>query len=335
MRSIHTRTSANRRLRRSGFTLTEVLVALVLLGFVMGTMMLVLIRQQRFYRSANEIIDTRTQVRQAIAMLPNDLRTISTSDSRNDTDIYEASDKAIELRSIFGSSIICKKISVSQYVLPPVDVAKGTALTVWSREPVVGDSVLVFDDSTSVGSDDDHWENYKITAVSTLAATATNACPTTSGFVQAADVTAGKVSYLLTVDAPPSQTLSGTIGQGAPIRFFRRRRYELYQPSGSTSWYLGRTDCDHNGNVCPGLSPVSGPFAAYSTTVANSGLSFIYWKSDGTTFTPTTALASKQQIAGIQIVARADTKTRVTIAGMANEVKRDSLSLNISLRNTK
>lgn len=331
MRSTSTPTQPRRPV--AGFTLTEVLVALALLGFVMATMMIVLTRQQRFYRSANEMIDSRTQVRQAIAMLPSDLRTISAADTRNGTDIYEASDRAIEFRSIFGSSIICRKLSATQLVLPPVDLAKETALSAWLRTPVAGDSMLVFDDSLSVGSDDDHWEVYKVTSVTTVAATAANACGTASGFVQAADVTAGRESYLIEVSN--SNSISTTIGQGAPIRFFRRRRYELYQPAGSASWYLGRFDCDHNANNCPALSPVSGPFAPYSATAANSGLSFIYWKADGTSFTPAATTASKALIARIQIVARADTKSPVNISGMAKEIKRDSLSLDVSLRNTK
>lgn len=316
----------------AGFTLTEILVALVLLGLVMGAMMTVLVRQQKFYRSANELMDTRSQVRQAIAMLPSELRMISVSDLRNGTDIYATSDKSVEFRTILGSSIVCKKTSTTKLTIPPVDVAKGTALTTWIAPPIAGDSMLVFDDSTSVGNDDDHWEVYKIESVQTVAPADAAACKPASGYTQAADEAAGRVSYEITVVNDAANLLSGTIVQGSPIRFFHRRRYELYQPVGSASWYLGRKDCIA---TCGAMSVVSGPFAAYSTTVANSGLSFIYWKSDGTTFTPAATTASRAQIAGVQIVARADTKSRVAISGMANQVKRDSLSLNVALRNTK
>lgn len=320
------------RRRAAGFTLTEVLVALVLLGLVMGAMMSVLVRQQKFYRSANELMDTRSQVRQAIAMLPSELRSLSVSDLRNGTDIYSTSDKAIEFKTIIGSSIVCKKTSTTKLTIPPVDVAKGTALTVWLAPPVVGDSMLVFDDSTSVGSDDDHWEAYRIANVQTVVPAAAAACTPASGYTQAADVTAGRVSYEITVDNDAANLISGTIVQGAPIRFFHRRRYELFQPGGSANAYLGRKDCI---SACGALSVVSGPFAPYSATAANSGLSFIYWKADGTTFTPAATTASKATIAGIQIVARADTKSRVAISGMPNKVKRDSLSLNVALRNTQ
>jgi prepilin-type N-terminal cleavage/methylation domain-containing protein len=328
-----TRPNATTSRRDAGFTLTEVLVALVLLGMVMGAMMTVLVRQQKFYRSATELLDTRSQVRVAVAMLPSELRSLSSSDTRNGPDIYATSDKAIEFRSYVGSSIVCRKTSTTTIVIPPVDVAKGTALTVWDAMPQVGDSILVFDDSTSVGSDDDHWEAYRVANVQTVVPTSANACTAATGYTQAADVAANRMSYQITVDNDAANLISGTIVTGSPIRFFHRRRYELFQPAGSSSWYLGRKDCLTA--TCGALSVVSGPFAPYSATVANSGLSFIYLKADATTFTPAATAASRAQIAAVQIVARADTKTKVTISGMANVVKRDSLSLNVSLRNTR
>jgi hypothetical protein len=265
-------------------------------------------------------------------MLPSELRGISTSDSRNKTDIYATSDKAIEFRTIIGSSVVCSKNSTTKITIPPTDLTKGTALTNWISQPIAGDSILVFDDSTSVGNEDDHWEAYKIESIQTLVPAAAAACKPASGYVQAADVTAGLNSYEITVSNDAGNLISGTIVQGSPIRFFHRRRYEHYQPTGSSSRYVGRQDCVTS---CNTMSVVSGPFAAYSATVANSGLSFIYLKSDGTTFTPAATAASRALIAGVQIVARADTKSRVTISGMANQVKRDSLSLNVSLRNTR
>lgn len=335
MTSTTPRTPGQRRPRTAGFTMSEMMVALVLLGLVMGALFTVLLRQQRFYRSANDLIDTRTQVRQAVAMLPPDLRTISTGDTPNNTDVYEASDKAIEFRAIFGSSFICRKLSATRIILPPVDLAKDTRLTAWMRKPVVGDSILVYDDGKTVGGDDDAWKARKITAVTELAATSTDACLVTSGFVQAADVTAGRVSYEINVQSGTGHEFLSTTAQGAPIRFFRRRRYELYQPTGSTSWYLGRYDCDHAAGTCPALSPVSGPFAAYSATVANSGLSFLYYKADGTAFVPANTTADKAQIARIQLVARADTRSPIDMPGRAKATVRDSLSYDIALRNTK
>src|SRR5213075_3310998 len=63
--------------RRAGFTLIEILVVLVLMGVFMAAMVKLLLRQQRFYNSTSQLIQTRSQLRQTAFMLPSDLRGIS------------------------------------------------------------------------------------------------------------------------------------------------------------------------------------------------------------------------------------------------------------------
>ena len=55
----------------------------------------VLLRQQRFYGGATDVIATRQQIRQIAALLPSDLRGISSVGG----DIYTMSDSSIEFRS--------------------------------------------------------------------------------------------------------------------------------------------------------------------------------------------------------------------------------------------
>ena len=59
---------------RAGFTLVELVITLVLVSFVAGAIVKLLLRQQRFYNSTTELIQTRQQIRQAAAMLPSDTR---------------------------------------------------------------------------------------------------------------------------------------------------------------------------------------------------------------------------------------------------------------------
>jgi prepilin-type N-terminal cleavage/methylation domain-containing protein len=317
------------RVRRAGFTLVELLVTLVIMGVVLGTITTVLVRQQRFYRSTNDMMEARTQVRQAIDMLPADLRGLSSSDARNGTDMYAATDKAIEFRTITGSSVICRIPSTTSIVLPPLNLGSGTALSTWTGSLQVGDSLLIYDDSSSAsGNNDDHWAIYGVTAVATLAPAAANACGVASRYVSAADVAAGKVSYQLTLGA----AMPLTISTGAPVRIFHKRRYELYQPAGSSSWYLGTFECRA---ACGTLTPVSGPFAAYSNSVGSSGLSFVYLDSLGNVLPGTPSAVQRGQIARITLTARADTRTAVDIPGKARATLRDSLSLDVILRNRK
>ena len=305
---------------RAGFSLPELIVALVLLGAVMGAMMTVLMRQQRFYRSANEIVDARTQVRQAIDMVPADLRVLSSSDVRNGTDMYASTDNSIDFRAITGSSVLCKITNLSKIIIPPTDLTAGTALTTWIDQPQVGDSMLIYDDSAAMGNGDDHWNVYGISNVGS-----NSGCGIATGLVRQEDVDAGLAGYSISL-APP---MTNTISIGAPIRFFRRRRYELYQPSGSSSWYLGTYDCRAS---CGTLSPVSGPFAAYSSTAGSTGLRFTYLDSLGTEVFPT-SVTERAKIARIQLTARADTRAPVDIPGRPRTTVRDSLTLDVTLRN--
>src|SRR5881398_4108143 len=89
--------------RRAGFTLIELVIAMVLMSLVGGGIVKLLLRQQRFYNSTSDLIQTRQQIRQAAAMLPSDLRGISSIGG----DIFAMSDSALEFRSVFGSSVVC------------------------------------------------------------------------------------------------------------------------------------------------------------------------------------------------------------------------------------
>ncbi len=69
---------------RAGFTLIELVIAMVLMSLVGGAIVKLLLQQQRFYNSTNDLIQTRQQIRQAAAMLPSDFKGIASADS----DIY-------------------------------------------------------------------------------------------------------------------------------------------------------------------------------------------------------------------------------------------------------
>ena len=80
--------------RRLGLSLVEIMVALVLLGIVATGIMTVVMRQQQFYRSATEVIDTRSQIRQAASVVPVDIRGVSSVGG----DILTMSDSSLDVR---------------------------------------------------------------------------------------------------------------------------------------------------------------------------------------------------------------------------------------------
>ncbi len=114
---------------RAGFTLIELVIAMVLMSLVGGAIVKLLLQQQRFYNSTNDLIQTRQQIRQAAAMLPSDFKGIASADS----DIYVMTDSSLEFRSVFGSSIACSVDGGGGWVSTvPRVLAKGSAMTSWA-----------------------------------------------------------------------------------------------------------------------------------------------------------------------------------------------------------
>jgi prepilin-type N-terminal cleavage/methylation domain-containing protein len=313
--------------RRAGFTLIELLIVMILLSLVSGVIVTLLLRQQRFYNSTSEVIETRQQIRQATAVLPPDLRGISSSGS----DIYVMTDSSLEFRSTFGTGTVClNTVGKSNWVSTvPVQSAKGSALTSWSAAPVVGDSVAILDEGANANvANDDLWGYYQISAVSLQTGNNTSGCPVSSGLVVLADLTAGNPSYQLTFTTAQTKT----IVPGTGMRFFRRVHYSLYRAA-DNNWYLGYYDClTGRVPVCNNIQPIAGPFQAYAND-ATSGLQFSYFDSTGTALAANAA--NRPLVARISVVARGQGKTLINLTGSNRVVFQDSVRVDVGLRNRK
>ena len=299
--------------RRSGFTIVELIIAMVLFGIVMGAAMQVILKQQRFYRGAGELLEMRSGLRQGVTMLTSDLRAVYPAEG----DIYEWTRSKIGFRSMIGSSIICLMPSTSAIVVPPRTLVQNNALSAWLTSPVVGDSVLVFDEGPGVGNDDDAWRGYQITAVATV--NGTNACLPATGYTVSGDI---RPSTKFTLSA----ALPSTVVTGAPMRCFRRVDYGIYQASDSL-WYLGASDClPGRTPTCASYQPISGPYRPLSGTAA-SGLVLTYFNTAGAELDPATA--SMLNIARIGVIVRGETDAPFS----TDEFQRDSATFTVGLRN--
>jgi prepilin-type N-terminal cleavage/methylation domain-containing protein len=305
---------------RAGFTLVELIVTMVLASLVAGAIALLLLRQQRFYNSTTELIQTRQQIRQAVAMLPSDLRGISSGGG----DIYVMTDSSLEFRSVFGTSVACAVDGAGGWVSTvPLVLARRSAMTNWSMLPSVGDSVAVYDDGAITAQSDDSWIVAQITGVQVKTGGVNDGCPTASGLVQAADLTTGNPSYKLTV---LPKVVNVSVGGG--IRFFRRVHYSVYRAA-DNQWYLGYYDCKTGRvPVCNAIQPIAGPFRPYATN-GTSGLQFAYYDSTGA------VTASRSLVARISLVVRGQGATLVNLSGAGATVFRDSLRMEVGLRNRK
>jgi prepilin-type N-terminal cleavage/methylation domain-containing protein len=338
----------SRRGARRGFTLAELVVALMLFSMLAGGILTVVMRQQRFYRSAADIIKVKSQLREGTAVLPLDLRGISTSDTLSNSggtalnaDIYSRSDYALEFRRTFGGSLICRLRTVLPYdtiTIYPKSTGRVAAITSWAATPEAGDSLLVLDDYTMVGHGDDRWVAYEVKAVTPVTGgkgcpwktPATNSGPSTTpadstSLLYASDTT--RTSYKITLD----RNISQTVIIGAPVRFFRRARYEIFQ-AGDNQFYLGYSDCLRTyANTCSDVTPVAGPYSAYTGVTSENGLVFAYYDSLGN------ALAStdpSRKVARVDVIMRSNLDN-ASKTGTGTSSYRDSTVFSIGVRNRR
>jgi type II secretory pathway pseudopilin PulG len=328
------------RLRRAparpGFTLGEMLIAIVLFSLVGGSILSLMMRQQRFHRSTTEVIRLQGQLRQASSVLPLDLRGISTADTtangigvgaratNYNADIYARTGTSIDVRRIFGSSLICAKPATNTITIYPSALDSVPVLTAWAATPVVGDSLVVLDEGKLIGVEDDSWRVYEVRIVA--AAKGSKGCPwktaTDPGAVlYPADTI--RTSYRIGLD----QNLAPHVRVGAPLRFFRRVRYQSFV-AGDGKTYLGYSDCLKTyatAWLCSDPTAVSGPYQAAD------GIAFTYRDSLGNELTTTDA---SRLISRIDVVLRGVSTRAITRTGSGTpSTYSDSVLLSIGVRN--
>jgi type II secretory pathway pseudopilin PulG len=240
------------RRSRSGASLVELVVVVVVLA-ILGTATLgVVIRQERFYRAQADAIESRATVRDATALLQSELRALTPTDG----DLYAINPGAVEFRATLAQSAICTISASRQHItIPPEHLASGIPLTWLGTQPEVGDTLLVLATDSTLG---DSWRRHVLTANPS----STGTCPVATGLT----TTVAEESAALTLAVDPP--LDTAVGPGTLVRVVRRARYELYRASDSR-WYLGYLDClASRATPCNVVQPVSGPFAPAGVRLA-------------------------------------------------------------------
>jgi hypothetical protein len=287
------------------------LFVLVIFGLVAAATMKFIVRQQKFYASTSDLLAMRSSLRDIGEAIPTDLRGISSIGG----DIYAMSDSAIDFRLATGITVLCS-IGVTRLtaVIPPPTLSRQNALTTWIGAPITGDTAFVYDEGASSAVNDDLWDKVAVTA-----ALAAGSCPTASGYT--ANATEAAAAQTITFGT----ALNANVPVGSIVRFYRHAKYKLYQPAGTTAWYLGYSDCP--GGVCGAMQPVAGPYLAYSATPANTGLRFVYRDSTGS------VTAVPAQVARVDIIAKAQTEKPIRMPGRPEAYFSDSLVVTVAVRN--
>lgn len=301
---------------RRGITLPELMVVIVLLSLVVGGIMTVLVKQQRFYTGTSEIIETKGSARSAIDILSSELRALSTATrggAPNEVDIYSLTDSSIVFRSPFGSTVICTIDPMrTRITVPPATMAARNALTTFLATPRAGDSLFVFDPGAQPGTNDDSWSRHALRADP-----GTGVCP-----VAPVGLTMNAAEEAAGIRLEVDPVLPGNVGIGSAIRFFRTTAYSLYQEADG-SWYLGYSNCP--GGLCSAREPAAGPYLPYAMG-GLGGLAFNYFDSTGV------ATLDPRAVARIDITARAQSHSDLDVAHVRGKYA-DSLAVSIAVRN--
>ena len=297
-----------------GFTLIELVVVLAILSVIGGAIGITLLRQQRFYRGATELLYAREGVRDAIDLLSTDIRGMATADT-----VRLLADSAIEMFASVGSSVVCQVVG-NEVGLPGEVRPPGNTLSAFVTQPDTGDLALFYSDSIEAASE---WERHRIAAFSVRSLAAT--CPASTGFSDAGAIDAGAPGFVVTLSTP----LSSHVVRGAPVRFIRRARYSLYR-AGDGDSYLGYRRCNALGPpACGSIQPLSGPYRDYSRNPGSTGLLFEYFDVRGARLG---ADASPSALARVDVTARAESRQRILVEGRSRSYG-DSATVAVWVRN--
>lgn len=290
-------------LTRRGFTLVELLVALLLLGIVSTGIYRVLVNNQRIYQAQTQRIDLQQNIRAATAILPAELRELDAADG----DLIAMDSTSITLRAPRWLGIICGRPTIA----PPVG---GVAtVTMLIRTPLYGtrdlnmdsDQLLVYYEGQQGEINDDGWVRGPITQNLPNVNCAGDNGPARQ---LVASLVFGVNQFAVT----------GMIPNGAPVRGFEVVTYSLYQASDGR-WYLG-----YQGSQ-PGETrqPLIGPL------VGANGVLFQYFTAAGAV---TTVPA---QVAQVRITLRAQTAQLVAQQTGPRAYVTDSIVTTVALRNNR
>lgn len=289
-------------LKRRGFTLVELLIAIVLLGIVSTALYKVMLNNQRTFTAQTQRIDLQQNIRAAATILPAEFRELDATDG----DIRAMSPTSITIRAMRQLAIMC---------VAPVLPTGGAISFVVRQTPFFGnrqnfdngDSILVFYEGNPGTRADDRWLLALVNA-----APANQNCP---------DPTPPGPQPGFKVIAAPvwpgfGLNVANAISNGSPVRGFSIVTYSLWQSPSDNQYYLGQTA---GGSTQPLIGPLIGA----------NGLTFFYYDSTGTAQTATPALVRM-----IEIRVRGRTAQVIRQANdPALAYKTDSIIARVALRN--
>jgi len=208
---------------RSGMTLVELLVAMVVASTVMIAIYQVMLTSQRVFSVQREQVMGQQTIRAGMDLLFSELREVSAPEG----DLLSLGEREVEFRAMRSFGLVCA-INPSQSRL---------SILVRGDEFSAGQGIAVFVDDDPEIAGDDEWVVASIQNV----ADGSGDCPL-----------AGPLQTITTSGLASGDY--GGIRTGAPIRSFEPFTYGAFQVAGD--WYLGRRA--GSGNAVPLVGPLDG-----------------------------------------------------------------------------
>jgi len=293
-------------LARRGFTLIELMIAIVLLGLVSAAVYKVLINSQRVYLAQTQTIDLQQNIRAAAAILPAEFRELDAADG----DLKAMTATSVRIRAMRQLAFVCTDPVLGGGVGQIVLTVRKTPIYGTRQTFKQGDSLLVYWEGNPTTRADDQWLPAQLQK------------DPDPGFC-ADSMVATNPAYLLTLQPQwindPNLNRAGAIMRGAPLRGFDKVAYELYQaPAPDNSWYLGQRNPAQGGTIQPMIGPLIGA----------NGVTFTYLDSIGN------QVADSSKVSQIQVVLRARTASPIRSGGTGvQNYKIDSVTTWVALRN--
>ena len=243
--------------QRRGFTLVELMIALVIMGLVTGAIYKLLNTNQRLSLAQAEQVSLQSTVRTGSLIVPSELRELNTwqGSTPDRNDIIDAKPDNVIYRAGRGMGFLCLFAAANA-----TQVTIGRSNWTGVRAPdAARDDLHIFIDGNPYDDNDDGWSLLALTG----ATPSVNAC-------------GGDPGYVLTVSPLPADVPVNT-----PVRLFELMKLELYADPGDGEWWLGARSL----NVEPNPVPVLGP-------LTNDGFGLQYLDSTGVATADWTAIKS-------------------------------------------
>lgn len=287
-----------------GFTMVELIVALVMFGVVSAAIYQMLVSNQRIYTQQTQQVDMNANLRAAVALLPSELRELNSGDPLGSDIVVLAGDSIIykAMRSLY---IVCAPPLTASPTEGTVIVSTNPAMVYGIRDlEATRDSILLFAEMDPNTRADNVWLHAAVSGGVALG----TAC---------ADGGASMTINLRGIN--PAVGLVG-VENGAPLRSYEVVKLKTYRDALGDTW-LGMQQFQPNGGWLD-VQPVLGPLAP-------GGFQLAYFDANGNVTADRTRVVRIQ----VTVVGRTRMPVRRGGAGSTNEYVQDTLVTQVALRN--